>query len=153
MRARASRPAPARGEQRGVVLLEALIGILIFSLGILALVAMQSLSISNVSNARYRMEAAFLANEILSSAWVDRGVNGANLPNYQYPGGNAAALVTWVDKVNALMPQAGAYPPSVQVAPIPGVASGRQLTVTVRWRAPDALAPSNHMAVGYISDP
>ena len=147
------RRAPVRSLQEGVMLLEALIGILIFSLGIMALVAMQSVSISNVSNARYRVEAAFLANEMLSMLWVDRGANSANVDNYKFPGGNAPQLVAWVNKVNALMPQAGNYPPTVNVVALPNVASGRQVTVTVRWRAPDALAPSNHIAIGFISDP
>lgn len=142
-----------RAQQSGVILLEALIGVLIFSLGVLALVAMQSVSISNVSNARYRVEAAFLANQILSQAWVDRGVNGNNLPAYQFPGGGSPAVNAWVAQVNALMPQAAVYPPTIQAIAIPGVAGGQQLSVTVRWRAPDALAPSNHTAIGYISDP
>jgi type IV pilus assembly protein PilV len=146
-------PRAPRSLQQGVMLLEALIGLLIFSLGIMALVAMQSVSISNVSNARYRVEAAFLANELLSSAWVDRGTNSANVDNYAYPGGNAPTLTAWTAKVTALMPQAAAYPPTVAVAPLVGVTNGRQVTVTVRWRAPDALAPSNHIAIGYISDP
>ncbi len=135
------------------MLLEAMIGILIFSLGVLALVAMQAVSISNVSNARFRTEAAFLANEIISAAWVDRGPASANLATYVYPGGTAAPLTDWVNKVNTLMPQAGTYPPTVQVNPVVGNPAARQLIVTVRWRAPDAINESNHVAVGYISDP
>lgn len=145
-------PRAPRSRQEGVMLLEALVGILIFSLGVMALVAMQSVSISNVSNARYRVEAAFLANEILSQAWVDRGANSANLANYAWPGGGTA-VQNWATRVGNLMPQAATYPPTVVIAPIAGVANGRQVTVTVRWRAPDALAPSNHVAIGYISDP
>jgi type IV pilus assembly protein PilV len=146
-------PRAPRSRQEGVMLLEALIGILIFSLGVMSLVAMQSVSITNVSNARYRVEAAFLANELLSKVWVDRGTGSANVSNYAWPGGASVGVTTWVAKVNALMPQAGAFPPTVVVSALPGVANGRQVTVTVRWRAPDALAPSNHVAIGYISDP
>ena len=73
---------PKPSGQQGVILLEALIGILIFSLGVLALVAMQAVSVSNVSNARYRTEAAFLANEIISEIWVDRGPGYSNVANY-----------------------------------------------------------------------
>ncbi len=135
------------------MLLEALIGILIFSLGVLALIAMQAVSVSNVSNARYRTEAAFLANEIISAAWIDRGVNAANVAQYAYPGGAAPAVANWVNKVNTLMPQANLYPPTVQVNPVAGLANGRQVVVTVRWRAPDAISTSNHVAIGYIADP
>ncbi|MGD9953922.1 MAG: hypothetical protein AB7S87_15200 [Burkholderiales bacterium] len=145
--------APKPSSQQGVVLLEALIGILIFSLGILALVAMQAVSVSNVSNARYRTEAAFLANEIISQVWVDRGAAYGNVANYAVAAGAAssAPAQAWVQKVYALLPGSNANPPDVAVAtPATG---GRQLTVTVRWRAPDAVAVSNHTAVAFISDP
>jgi type IV pilus assembly protein PilV len=144
---------PKPSQQQGVVLLEALIGILIFSLGVLALVAMQAVSISNVSNARYRTEAAFLANEIIGMAWIDRGVNYANLGNYVVSSGAATYPYTqaWVAKVNALLPGSAANPPDIAV--VTPVTGGRQITVTVRWRAPDAVAASNHVAVSFISDP
>ena len=137
------------------MLLEALIGILIFSLGVLALVAMQAVSTSSVSNARYRTEAAFLANDILGMAWIDRGTGGvgADLENYRYPGGTAGPLAPWAAKVAATLPGADAYPPSIVIAPIPDSTSGRTVTVTLQWRAPDAVMTSRHVAIGYISDP
>ena len=139
--------------QGGVMLLEAMIGILIFSLGVLALVAMQAVSISNVSNARFRSEAAFLANEIISQAWVDRGGTPPNLPNYRWPGGNTA-VANWVAKVNQLLPQSDVFTPTITQTAIPGmpVARGTQLTVTIQWKAPDALVPSNHVAIGFVSE-
>ncbi len=138
--------------QGGVMLLEAMIGILIFSLGVLALVAMQAVSISNVSNARFRSEAAFLANEILSQAWVDRGTNASNLGTYRWPGGNTSTA-NWVTKVNQLLPQSDVYPPTITQTVIPGIVRGAQLTVTIQWKAPDALVPSNHVAIGFVSEP
>ena len=140
-------------QQEGVMLLEALIGILIFSLGVLALVAMQAVSVSTVSNARYRTEASFLANEILSQVWVDRGANYANVSNYAVTGGVGASTQSqnWVDKVNQHMPNSTAFPPTVAIAtPASG---GRQVTVTIRWKAPEATDVSNHTAVAFISDP
>jgi len=145
---------PKCSDQQGVVLLEALIGILIFSLGILALVAMQAVSVSTVSNARYRTEAAFLANEIISEIWVDRGTNYDNVPKYAVSSGvsgGAPSADAWVRKVYSLLPGSDTYPPDVTV--VSPVAGGRQVTVTIRWRAPDALTPSNHVAVAYVSDP
>jgi type IV pilus assembly protein PilV len=140
-------------KQEGVMLLEALIGILIFSLGVLALVAMQAVSVSTVSNARYRTEASFLANEILSQVWVDRGVNYNNVASYAVTGGVGASTPAqnWVDKVNALMPSSTTYPPTVAIDT--PAAGGRQVTVTIRWKAPEAADVSNHTAVAFISDP
>ncbi|MEE8253990.1 MAG: hypothetical protein V3S58_00090, partial [Nitrosomonadaceae bacterium] len=54
-----------RKEQRGAMLLEALIAILIFSMGILALMGMQVTAINTVSESKYRSDAGFLANRII----------------------------------------------------------------------------------------
>ena len=134
-----------RGNQGGVVLIEAMIGILIFSLGVLALVAMQAVSTSNVSNARYRSEAAFLANEITAAAWM-----GGDVSTFKWPGGNATTIA-WAGKVATLLPQANLYPPTIVTVADP--AGGYRMTVTVRWKAPDAISPSNHVAVTIVAPP
>lgn len=53
-------------DQQGVFLLEALIGILIFSIGVLAMVALGTTAVSAQSDAEYRTAAAGLANDIAS---------------------------------------------------------------------------------------
>src|SRR5205823_13644336 len=58
---RAGTRFPAPGSERGVMLIEALAAILIFSIGILAVVGMQAVAIKDVASAKYRSEAAFLA--------------------------------------------------------------------------------------------
>ena len=95
------------------------------------------------------------SNDILGMAWIDRGVGGAgaDLENYRYPGGSAGPLASWAQKVEATLPGADAYPPTIVIAPIPDSTSGRTVTVTLQWRAPDAVMTSRHVAIGYISDP
>jgi type IV pilus assembly protein PilV len=61
--------------QRGGFLLEALIGILIFTLGVLGLVALQARAISYTSDAQYRGEAAYLANAYAAKMWADDRTN------------------------------------------------------------------------------
>lgn len=61
MRADLSRTAPAQG---GFFLIEAMVAILIFALGILGLVAMGGTAVSSQSDAQYRTEASSLADAI-----------------------------------------------------------------------------------------
>jgi type IV pilus assembly protein PilV len=65
--------------QSGMMLLEALIGILIFSIGILALIAMQARAVSTLADAQYRVEAVTMVNRLVSQIWVnaDRSNLGA----------------------------------------------------------------------------
>jgi len=130
--------------QGGATLLEAMIGILIFSLGILALVGMQALAIKQVNDAKYRVDASFYANQIIGEMWVNR----TNLANYAYAGGGGppAELANWVTSVeNGLPGVTGAVnQPTVTVA-------GTTVTVTVFWQPPAATAPHRHITMAYIN--
>ena len=123
--------------QAGVILIEALIGILIFSIGILALLGMQGAAIKNTTDARYRSEAAFLATQVVGQMWVDL----ANLASYDTD--NAAAYGArdnWVNAVANTLPGVtigGARTPTIQVGPDPvlGLAT-QEVRVTVQWQQP-----------------
>lgn len=118
------------------MLLEALIGILIFSLGILALVGMQATALRATTDARDRTEASNLATELVGELWLDR----ANLVNYVYDGSGTppAALVNWVNDVEAMLPGAAANHPTVTVGAsgtLP-VSVGTEVEVVVFWQNP-----------------
>ena len=57
-------------DQQGTVLLEAMIAVVIFSMGILALVGLQAAMVKNTSEAKYRAEASFIAQQKLGEMWV-----------------------------------------------------------------------------------
>lgn len=84
-----SAPIASVQSQRGVLLLEALIAILLFSFGILAVAALQATAIKNVTQAKYRSDAAFLNAEIIGQMWANRN----NVPTYSYAGGAAPASI------------------------------------------------------------
>jgi len=136
--------------QSGVMLLEALIGILIFSLGILAMVGMQSMSLKLATDSRDRAEASNLAGQLVGQMWLNR----AALASYQYSGtGTApAALTTWIAQVNASLPNAAATPPIVAVGASPLSASaGTQTTVTLRWNSPTDSTVHQYVMTAYIN--
>jgi type IV pilus assembly protein PilV len=146
---RACERASSKVHQEGAALLEALIAILIFSIGILAAVGMQAVSIKNVTDAKYRTEAAFLANRLIAEMWTD----AVNVSLYAYPGTGTVPtkLQPWVSDVNA-MPSATVLPPIVTVTDT--TAQGGTVTVQVRWQLPEEksknLPPHNYTAVAGI---
>ena len=62
---------PIRRQQAGSFLLEALIGILIFAVGVLGIVGLQAHSLRVTNESQYRAEAAYLANVVMSEMWTD----------------------------------------------------------------------------------
>jgi type IV pilus assembly protein PilV len=57
--------------QTGSVLLEALIAILIFSFGILAISGLQAAMVKNTSEANYRAVASYIAQQKIGQMWAD----------------------------------------------------------------------------------
>jgi type IV pilus assembly protein PilV len=142
----------ARVRQEGVMLIEALIGILIFSIGILALIGMQATAMRATMDAKYRSEASFLANEIIGQMWVDRGAGGTNLANYAIAPSlmpadcSTPSSCAWFTRVATRLPNStGANAPTISV-------SGREVTVIVRWQRPGESTVSNHTTVAQIND-
>jgi type IV pilus assembly protein PilV len=52
-----------QNSQHGVVILEALIALVIFSMGVLALVGLQAAMIKNAGGAKFRADASFIAQQ------------------------------------------------------------------------------------------
>ena len=143
--------------QQGVMLLEALIAILIFSVGILAIVGMQASAMQDIGEARYRTQAAFMANRAIAQMWGAVGTDPTpaqiqvRLATFNYGGGGGvpAAISDWVGAVQNNLPGATTYPPIIKVN------ANNSVEVTVRWRAArDASAnaqPHSYRAVAYYA--
>lgn len=131
---------PSRRIQHGSVLLEALISVLVFSLGILALVSMQTAAARSTIDAKYRADAAFLANQIISSLWGEAPANRADYVNGNVatqggaaacPAGGAVAnapeALAWLGQVARLLPEATANRQQITI-------NNDNVTVRVCWR-------------------
>jgi len=98
--------------QQGAALLESLIAILLFSMGILALVGLQGAMVKNTSDAKYRAEATFIAQQRLGLIWV-----GTSLADY----------IEADTDISTMLPNGTR---TVEVSP------ERVVTVTVSWQLP-----------------
>lgn len=130
-------------QQQGSVLLEGLIAILIFSMGILAIVGLQAAAIKTVADSQYRLEASFLANRLIAQMWTDT----ANIANYALPGGAAAA--NWKNEATALLPGATNSPPTVNI--VGDATSGYTVTVQLNWKAAGEANAHNYTTIAYIN--
>lgn len=65
-----ARSNPAKPQQ-GVVLLETLVAILIFSVGVLGIVGLQAAMVKNVAESKFRSEASYIAQARIGQIWAD----------------------------------------------------------------------------------
>lgn len=143
-------------KQAGMMLLEGLIAILVFSLGILALVGMQAVSVKQVTDAKYRSDAGLLADQLIGSMRVSnsRTTAAALKAKFDTSTSTDADLVSWKTAVANALPgiTATAYQPQVDVTSI-GTASDGTVTVTIQWLAPGEPAnavPHQYVAIAQI---
>lgn len=115
--------------QTGVVLLEVLVAVLIFSIGILAVVGLQAAAIGSVTDAKYRVDASAIAEREIGRMWSTQAnlvVGTTTVAVPELPGGQLSTSV------------AGA------------AATGWQVTLAVTWRPPNATADHRFDTVASI---
>ena len=108
--------SPLKAAQQGVVLIEAMIAIVIFAFGVLGIVGLQAAMVKNTSEAKYRSEASYIAQQYIGALWVgDPNLLASN------------PLVGSIQDISNTLPNG-----SVTInQPTPG-----QITVRVTWQAP-----------------
>jgi type IV pilus assembly protein PilV len=141
--------------QQGVMLIEALIGILIFSIGILALIGMQATAIKNTTDARYRSEAAFLAQQIIGQMWVDI----PNLGKYDHDDGSSyVPRNNWRNTVAQRLPgidiASNLLVPRVDVGPDAGLPlAANEIRVLIQWQQPGEATVRQFQMLNRINGP
>ncbi|MET3493825.1 type IV pilus modification protein PilV [Variovorax boronicumulans] len=105
--------------QAGVALLEVLVSVLLFSLGLLGLIGLQARAISFSVDAEDRNRAALLANEVVALMWLNRS-----------PTVPADALTAWKNRVKDA--KATGLPDGEGEVTV----SGKTANVTITWQAP-----------------
>lgn len=129
-----------RQSQSGIALIESLVSVVMLAIGILAIIGLQATMNANSTEAKYRAEASFLANELLGQMWVDQ----INLSKYAVASGTCsqtyASCSTWLTKVGRNLPGGSAVV----------VINGVDVTITVTWQTPGGGIPHNFLLMANV---
>lgn len=152
-------PALARSprKQQGSMLLEALIAILIFSMGIIAIVGLQAASIRLSSDAKYRADASLLAEQLIGQMWVNDRTAATLQSNFMSASGASPAgtmYTSWLNNVNAALPGVSgvtANQPRVTIST--AASSVGEVSITLFWNMPgeaSGVAPHQYVVTAQI---
>jgi len=111
----------SKAEQQGVVLVEAMVAILLFSVGVLAVAGLQGSMIKNTTDSKYRIEAGYIAQQKLGEFWSD--TNLQNLASHFDNNKDISALLP-----NGTLTAAQSGVTSAQ--------SGVEIVITIQWQQP-----------------
>lgn len=140
--------ARRRRPERGVALLEILVSMLVFAIGVLGLVGLQAAAVRDATQTRYRSEATLLVNELLARMRVANR-SPASLQAQFGSADNGTGYQAWRTLAKSVLPGVDSFPPIVVVtsqAPLPSIVNGvavasalppsAQVQVTLRWKPP-----------------
>jgi type IV pilus assembly protein PilV len=122
--------------QRGTILLEVLVSVLILALGVLSIVGLQAAAIRNTTEAKLRSDASFIANRTISRMWGDPD----DLAVFVEDNAELPVEENLVD--DKIILPAGKRTVAV---------NGRRVTVTITWQVPGGEL-SNVQMVAHINE-
>ena len=144
--------------QGGVVILEVLVSIVIFAVGVLGIVGLQAVTAKAGINARFRTEAAALSDELVARAqtWTNMTTLETNFTGTTVAGGTATGGTEYQSWSNDRLARATTGLPGAQAtvafpAPLavtPG--AGVLMTVEISWQAPGGDSRSSHTTVAAL---
>lgn len=132
--------------QNGSVLLEGLLAILIFSVGLLSILMLLSTALSEVGNARYRTEASLLAADLIAEMWT--GDRTAASLQARYTDTTAADYQRWQQQVVARLPGISAKTNQPTVS----VDKNRFITIRLNWKIPGQTQSHSLLTTSLITD-
>jgi type IV pilus assembly protein PilV len=113
----------------GIVLIEVMIALLIFMLGVLGLVGLQASVTRATSDSKFRADASYLASEMMGRLWSDMN----NLSGYDSSNCASTPLCKeWQSKVAAALPHG-----SGSDAVVVDAGGNAAVTITITWAGPD----------------
>lgn len=134
--------------QRGVSLIEALIALIVLSLGMLGQVAFMVTAMRDGQQARYRAIASYYAEEMISLAISDTG----NRAKYVVSTSTCtdatwAPCTGWLTRLKTDLPQSSdATPISVTLDSTTSSADYGQMTVTIQWKGADGSSAQTYVS-------
>lgn len=140
------RPTLAGRRERGFTLIEVLVSVLVFSVGVLGMVGLQATAVRLATDAQQRAEATFLADQLLARMLIADPAAAASFAHHPdgttrcAPTGAASthALVTdWLADVTATFPRASADEQQITVSGTPA----NEVTVRLCWRNTESDVP------------
>jgi len=158
-------------QQHGVFLLEALIAILIFSLGILGMIAMGTAAIAGQSDAHVRTDAAALADQLAAemalnvNRLVDDAATSASLTPFNHhpvsalgsycaftgAASTAPVVTAWLLRVTGPGGLPGAVATGQSVRVDTSLTGHNQVTISMCWRAPNDSGMRRFMTTVYVN--
>lgn len=122
-------------KQKGIFIMEAVVALLIFMVGILGIIKYQGETIIATTDAQNRITAAFLADSLIGDMWIQQAkIN-------EIASKEGAIYQAWMTQANNYLPgiNGGNDPTTTPIITVTnGLDGARSVSITIRWKLPSS---------------
>lgn len=132
--------------QYGSALIEGLLAIVVFSMGLIGLLMLQSAALIDGANAHYRSEAGLLASDLVARMWMGDRTREGLMARFGHA--DADEYRAWRQRVQATLPGVSdtANPPKLSIG------AQRDVTIWLAWQTPGEARPHQFVVQTQITD-
>ena len=124
--------------QAGATLIEVLISLLIFSLGVLGLVGMQAKAVNYAVSSEDRSTASALANDLVAAMWAQQTNTASN------PTTNPSNYSAWQTLVSSRLPGGSGTVSTCTTVNTTTCTTANTTTVTITWQPTNSSSSSTY---------
>lgn len=141
--------------QQGFTIIEALMAMLIFAVGLLGIAGLYGTAVRQVTGSEFRTTAAMLANDLIGRMWMSDRSYAALQASYDSTVAGAGYTSWQAAVAKSGLPGVADLPPIVTFAlPVAGggttPVSSSLVTVTVRWKGPGDETSHSYVALAQM---
>lgn len=135
-----------RWRARGSALVESLLALLIFSVGLVGLLSLVSAALLESGNASLRSEASLLATDLIARMW--NGDRSTQALQTRFGDPDADEYGEWLQRVQSTLPGITRTTNQPQL----DISADRRVTLTLRWQAPGDRRPHELVVHSVITE-
>ena len=135
----------ASSRTAGSALIESLLALVVFSVGLLSLLMLLTSALKQSDNARYRSEASLLASDLIGQMWSGDRTLQSLRQRFDLASG---AYQRWLVRVQSTLPGVTTDHNQPELL----IDDSRNITLTLRWQAPSDTEQHQLVVVTRLTD-
>lgn len=133
-------------KNKGIFIMESIIALMIFMIGILGIIKYQGESIIATSDSQYRINASLMADSLIGDMWIQQGNIDTIVDK------SSDTYKDWFTQLESSLPRVvdGESETAPIITLVNGVGGAKVINITIKWKQPNSNFVSQYQVQSTI---